>query len=127
MRYPRLVKAQVASLAATAVDFLVTIVCVEGLHAWYVLATGLGNVAGGITNFYLGRYYVFRAAQQSSPAQGLRYALVWGGSLLLNAGGVYLLTHELRLNYVTSKVVVSLVVGLGFNYLLQRHFVFKKP
>jgi putative flippase GtrA len=32
----------------------------------------------------------------------------------------------LRLNYVYSKVVVSLFVGIGFNYLLQQYFVFKK-
>jgi putative flippase GtrA len=125
VRYPRLLKAQAASLAATAVDFLVTIACVEGLSSWYVLATVLGNVAGGITNFYLGRYYVFHAAQHSAPVQGGRYLLVWAGSMLLNAGGVYLCTHLLQAHYLTSKIVVSLLVGLGFNYVLQRHYVFK--
>lgn len=127
MRPIRLVKAQAASLAGTVVDFLVTIFCVEVLHSWVLLATVLGNVAGGITNFYLGRYFVFKAADQSREAQGLRYFLVWLGSMLLNAAGVYLFTKLLHANYVQSKVVVSLVVGIGFNYFLQAHFVFKKP
>jgi putative flippase GtrA len=127
MRFPRLVKAQVAALLGTCVDFLVTIICVEMLHSWYVLATVLGNAAGGVTNFYLGRHYVFHAAQHSSPAQGVRYFVVWLGSMLLNAAGVYLFTQVLHLNYLHSKIVVSLLVGIGFNYLLQRYFVFKKP
>lgn len=127
MRYLQLAKAQGASLAATAVDFLVTVACVQGLHWWYLLATVLGNGAGGVTNFFLGRHYVFHAAQHRAPAQGRRYALVWAGSLLLNAAGVFFFTRVLGLNYLFGKTVVSLAVGLGFNYLLQRHFVFKKP
>lgn len=126
VRFPRLVKAQVASLLSTGVDFLVTITCVEVLHSWYLLATVLGNAAGGITNFYLGRYFVFQAAQQRTPAQGARYLLVWLGSMGLNAAGVYLFTQVLHLNYLHSKIMVSLLVGIGFNYLLQRYFVFKK-
>jgi putative flippase GtrA len=126
VRYPRLVKAQAASLAGTVVDFLVTIGCVELLHSWYLVATVLGNIAGGITNFMLGRYLVFEATEQQAPAQGVRYFLVWLGSMLLNATGVYLCTQVLHVNYVLSKIVVSLLVGIGFNYFLQVHFVFKK-
>ncbi|WP_046244163.1 GtrA family protein [Hymenobacter terrenus] len=126
MRYSRLVKAQAASLAGTAVDFLVTIGCVEVLHSWYLAATVLGNIAGGITNFCLGRYLVFDASQQNAPLQGGKYFLVWLGSMLLNATGIYLFTQVLHANYVYSKIVVSLLVGIGFNYFLQLHFVFKK-
>jgi putative flippase GtrA len=66
-RFPPIVKAQMASLLSTGVDFLVTISCVEVQHSWYLLATVLGNAAGGITNFYLGRPFVFHASQQSTP------------------------------------------------------------
>ena len=126
MRYPRIVKAQAASLTGTVVDFLVTVGCVELLHCWYLVATVLGNMAGGITNFILGRHLVFAASQQSAPAQSVRYFLVWLGSMGLNATGVYLCTKVLHVNYVLSKILVSLLVGIGFNYFLQLHFVFKK-
>lgn len=125
MRYPRFLKAQAASLAGTVVDFLVTIGCVEGLHVWPVAATMLGNTAGGGTNFYLGRHHVFQVAQHRASSQGVRYLLVWVGSLLLNAGGMYLLTSVAHANYLLSKIVVSLLVGFGFNYTLQLHFVFR--
>ena len=122
----RFLRAQAAAATGTAVDFLVTIALVEGLHSWYLLATALGNAAGGLVNFYLGRYYVFQAAQQRGPAQGGRYFLVWLGSMGLNAGGVYVFTQGLHINYLASKVLVSLVVGIGFNYFLQLYFVFRK-
>ena len=124
--YRRFLRAQAAAATGTAVDFLVTIACVEGLHSWYLLATALGNTAGGLVNFYLGRHYVFQAPHQRAPAQGGRYFLVWLGSMLLNAGGVYLFTQRLHVNYLASKVLVSLVVGIGFNYFSQLYFVFKK-
>ena len=127
MRCPRLLKAQAAALAGTAVDFLATIAGVEVFHCWVLAATVLGSAAGGTTNFCLGRYFVFHAARQGAPAQGARYFIVWLGSTLLNAAGVYLFTHLLHANYVPSKIVVSLAVGVGFNYFLQAHFVFRKP
>lgn len=127
MRYARLLKAQAAAATGTAVDFLVTIACVEGLHCWYLLATALGNAAGGLTNFYLGRHLVFKATQQRARLQGVRYLVVWLGSMLLNAGGVYLLTELLHANYLISKIVVSLIVGIGFNYFMQLYFVFRQP
>lgn len=126
MRFPRFVAAQAAALAGTAVDFAVTIVGVEALHLWYLPATVLGNVAGGGANFYLGRHHVFGAAGRGVQGQAFRYGLVWAGSLLLNAAGTYLLTQGLGLKYLVSKTVVSLVVGLGFNYVMQLKFVFKK-
>jgi putative flippase GtrA len=126
VRYPKFVKAQAAAATGTAVDFLVTIVCVEVFHSWYLLATALGNAAGGITNFYLGRHLVFKVSQPRVRQQGIRYFLVWLGSMLLNAAGVWLFTQRLHLNYVYSKVLVSLLVGIGFNYFLQLHFVFRK-
>ncbi|RZK19011.1 MAG: GtrA family protein [Hymenobacter sp.] len=125
MNFSRFLKAQAAALAGTAVDFLVTICLVEGLRLGPVLANALGNIAGGLTNFQLGRHHVFRVAHHQAAAQGLRYLLVWAGSLLLNAGGMYALTSGAHANYLVSKIVVSLLVGFGFNYPLHLHFVFR--
>lgn len=76
MRVRRFLKAQAAAAAGTGVDFLITIACMEVLHSWYLLATVLGNAAGGLINFYLGRLYVFQAPHQRARAQGVRYFLV---------------------------------------------------
>ncbi|AKD04226.1 GtrA family protein [Pontibacter korlensis] len=119
------VKAQAASIAASAVDFLVTIIAVELFGLWYVAGTVMGTVSGGITHFMLGRTWVFRAADKSIPRQAIKYFLVWKGSLLLNATGVYLITHYGGINYIYSKIFMSLLVGFFYNYIIQKKYVFR--
>ncbi len=119
-------KAQTASMTATVVDFLVTVLAVELLGAWYVLATVLGTASGGITHFALGREWVFHAEDASLLVQASRYFIIWMGSLFLNAAGVFVITHYSGVSYLISKVIVSILVGVGYNYLMQKKFVFKK-
>lgn len=119
-------KAQTASIVATVVDFLVTVVAVEVFERWYVLATILGTASGGITHFSLGRKWVFHSQDPDVTAQALRYLLIWIGSLLFNALGVYVITHYTGISYIFSKVVTSTVVGIGYNYMMQKRFVFKQ-
>jgi putative flippase GtrA len=118
-------KAQAASLAASLIDFLTTVVAVELLGFWYVPAAALGNVIGGIANFLLGRGWVFSAGDDKMNYQAIRYFIVWTGNICLNVGGVYIFTHFLGITYVISKVVVSLIVGFSYNYFLQKRYVFR--
>ena len=119
------VKAQAASLAATIVDFSVFILLTEWLNCWYLAASITGTISGGVTNFLLGRVWVFDATQGKIPRQALKYVLVWIGNLLLVSGGVFVVTEYARITPLASKIIVSLVVGFTYNYLLQKKFVFK--
>ncbi len=118
------IKAQFASAAATVVDFGITILLKEGCGLWYLFSTSAGTLVGGVTNFMLGRCWVFRVTERPKGTQAMRYILVWVGSMLLNIGGVFLLTSVWHFNYLVSKVIISLLVGVFFNYYLQKNFVF---
>ncbi len=118
-------KAQAASLAATVVDFGVTILLKEVFHCWYLLASVLGTISGGIVNFSMNRSWVFQANDQKIYLQAIKYILVWIGNLVLVSGGVFVFTHYVGLSYLVSKIIVSLTVGIGYNYVLQKKFVFK--
>ncbi|AMM51701.1 hypothetical protein TH61_11620 [Rufibacter sp. DG15C] len=118
-------KAQTAAMIATGIDFLVTIVVVETLGFWYVLGTMVGTISGGLFNFTVNRKWVFQPEGKSARAQAAKYIMVWLGSMLLNAAGVYLLTQYTGLVYVISKVVTTIFVGVGYNYHLQKKFVFR--
>ncbi len=119
------IKAQAASLAATIVDFSTTLILVELFHCWYLTGSVTGTVAGGVTNFMMGRQWVFRATEKGVPLQALKYLLVWTGNLVLVSGGVYILTHYGDVKYIVSKIIVSIIVGFTYNYLMQKKFVFK--
>ncbi|GGK57496.1 GtrA family protein [Rufibacter glacialis] len=118
-------KAQTASVSATAVDFLVTIFSVEYFGRWYMLGTVMGTISGGLTHFSLGRGWVFHSDDPQVLNQAARYFLIWNGSLLLNASGVFVITHYAGVSYVISKVIASVMVGVGFNYPMHKKFVFR--
>jgi putative flippase GtrA len=118
------VKAQASSIIATLFDFLTTIVCKEFFYFWYVIASLLGTIVGGTTNFALGRNWVFNRKEKKMPRQIVKYLIIWNGNLLLSTLGVFIVTHYLGLSYIISKIIVSVIVGISYNYLLQKKFVF---
>jgi putative flippase GtrA len=121
----KFLKAQAASAAATLVDFSITVILKEWLHCWYLLASILGTIGGGIVNFSMNRRWVFMARDKQMRWQAVKYMIVWIGNLVLVSGGVFLLTHYGSLGYLISKILVSLAVGIFYNYTLQKRFVFK--
>ena len=118
-------KAQAASLTATVIDFSVTIILKEWLHCWYLLASILGTVSGGMVNFSMNRRWVFSARDKKMHRQAIKYVIVWGGNLVLVSAGVFILTNYSGFSYLVSKITVSLIVGFFYNYTLQKRFVFK--
>jgi putative flippase GtrA len=121
----RFAKAQLASFIASMIDYGITIASVEILGFWYLAGSSTGTIIGGITNFSLGRNWVFRGGERERHVQFFRYFLVWTGYLLLATSGVYLLTHFGHFNYLVSKVSVTLFLAIGYNYPLQKRFVFR--
>ncbi len=114
---------QLSAIIATLVDFTFTIFFKEACGLGYLLSASVGALLGGIANFILGRRWVFKAAGPRHQ-QAFRYTVIWGGSILLNIGAVFLLTGSLHLNYIISKIIAAFMIGLTFNYTMQRRFVF---
>ena len=102
-----------------------TVYLVEVCRVWYVAATALGACCGAVTNFLLGRYWSFEAHKKKARGQAFRYAAVSVTSLVINSTGVYLFTDTLGLKYFYSKAIVALLVGILFNFPMQRFYVFK--
>lgn len=119
------IKAQASSLAATAVDFLLTFLLAQFCGLWYVLANILGVSAGGVTNFYINRDWVFDGPRKPLKYQAIKYFVIWLGNLVLNTFGLWLLKSYGPFDLIVSKIMVSLIVGWTYNYFLQKNFVFK--
>ena len=118
------IKAQANSVLSTLFDLLVTVILKEVFSVWYVAASFIGTIAGGIFNFSVGRNWVFNRKEKKIPAQAFRYLIIWNGNLLLSTLGVFLITHYGGLSYFYSKIIVAVVVGVFYNYVLQKKFVF---
>jgi putative flippase GtrA len=115
---------QLSSLVATGVDYAIMIVCVSVFGLSPVVGTVIGALCGAVTSFTLGRRWVFDARKGNLRGQALRYAMVSAVSLCCNAGGEWLLVR-LRVQYVLARMVASTVVGIGWNFPMHRHFVFR--
>jgi len=119
------IKAQLNSVISTLVDFVVTLLLAEVFGLWYLGSSICGALAGGICNFILGRSWVFNARGAKVQAQLLRYVLVWAGSIFLNTAGLWLFTEIFGIRYILSKIIITVAVGIGYNFVLQKTFVFK--
>lgn len=131
------VKAQLSAQMASLIDLLVT-VSLALMGMYYLYATFLGAVVGGMSNCIINYRWVFHAAGCKKRHVALKYLLVWAGSIGLNTWGTYALTEGLarsawvaRLTggpdnlFVFSKMVVAVLVGVLWNYQLQRLFVYR--
>jgi putative flippase GtrA len=101
------------------------IALVSGLGALPAVGTAVGAGLGAIANFVLGRAWIFRAGSDRASSQALRYALVSLASLALNSAAEHALATVLGMHYIAARVLVAIGISLGWNYPMQRYFVFR--
>lgn len=103
------------------------------------ISTAIGAFVGGVINCVLNYRFTFHAQSCPWKAVMVKYAMVWVGSLLLNAFGTQFLYYGLmhwdwletlgfkRDGYfAAARLAVSGIVSLGWNFLLQKSFVYHK-
>ena len=118
------IKVQIGSLLGSAADFIVTILCTELGLSWYLVSNIMGNCAGGFIQFGLSRRWIFKKSKTRMPVQLLKYLFFFLGNILLSGIGIYAFTQYLNINYIVSKLLSSILLGVSYNYYLQKHFVF---
>lgn len=118
-------KAQMTALMATVADFGISLFLVEIIGLYYVWATFLGALSGGVINCSVNYSWVFHAQGQSKGWVALKYLLVWCGSIGLNICGTYILTEWSGSYFMFAKIFVAVCVAVLWNYQLQRRFVYQ--
>ena len=118
-------KSVITSLFSTAMDFGTLTFLVEVAHLHYVAAVFLGTVVGCTSNFIVARRWAFEATAGDWRYQVLRLLPVQAGSSVLQTLGVWLLTRFGSFHYELSKTIVAVAVYLGWNYPLNRWYVFR--
>ena len=117
---------QVGAAMATLVDFATMISLVELLGVSPVVGTAIGAPMGAVTNFALGRAWIFRGHSGHWLAQAIRYALVSGASAGWNTLGEQLVHGLGHVQYVLARALVSIAVSLLWNFPMQHRFVFRE-
>jgi putative flippase GtrA len=112
-----------AAALATGADYSVFSSLVALTACGPPVATFIGAACGGMINFTLNRNWTF-SASGSNRTMARRYVTVSAGSALLNAGLVAAFLWIPNQNLSLVWVVARGLVFLGWNYPLQRDYVF---
>jgi putative flippase GtrA len=117
-------KAQASAMVATLVDFSLSFVLAEAAGIYYVAASFLGALTGGIVNCATNYRWVFRPQGAKKRYVASKYLIVWCGSIALNTAGTYVLTELSQQYFMLAKAAVAVVVAVLWNYQLQRRWVY---
>ena len=126
-------RAQLSSQIASLTDFSTTILLGFLFGVYYVYATFIGAVCGGIVNCIINYKWTFKSNGCRKRYVAIKYMLVWVGSIGLNTSGTYIVTewvkrlldHPNDNIFIAAKLFVSLLVGFLWNYNMQRIFVYR--
>lgn len=123
-------KAQVSAFVGGVTDYAIMVFFTEVFHVHYTVSIVIGGVIGAVVNFSLNNKWTFHSEnapyKNSTRKQLFRFVLVVVNSILLKSTGTYAITTFLRIDYKISRLITDLFVSIGFNYTLQRYWVFKK-
>lgn len=133
-----LLRSSVSSQICGWLDTLLSYLAFQFLHFTPFLSTAIGAFIGGICNCYINYRYTFHAKGVDIRVALFKYVFVWTGSLLLNSFGtqiLYSIVHDWHWLeqmpfikpggiFLATRLFVALMVSLGWNFLLQRNFVF---
>lgn len=124
--------------AASWIDLGTAFILFAFAHFAPWASTAIGALVGGIINCVLNYRFTFHANNCPWKAVMVKYAIVWIGSLLLNSFGTELLYYGLMHwpwleaigfkpdgYFAAARLTVSGVVSLGWNFVLQKNFVYQ--
>lgn len=128
----------VTSQISAYTDFIVSFIFYALISLSAGISAMIGATAGGIVNCLINYKFTFRMRESSYLAIGIKFFLVWLGSLLLNTFGTQYLTNVLdgsslldsvnmvdNIRFTIARILTSIVVSVFWNFLLQRYFVFR--
>lgn len=131
-------RSSMSSQVSSWVDMGTSFALFAWVHLTPFLSTAIGAAVGGIMNCTINYKFTYNGNGCSWRAVWVKYIMVWTGSMLLNSFGTQIVYYLLKgwewLTtvgftpegcFAAARLSVSLIVSLFWNFLLQRHFVFR--
>ena len=115
----------IASFIATAVDGIVFSALFQIFHTSVSSMAFFGAFAGGITHFFLVKFWVFRIHHQRLSKEIILYSSVSFVCFVLQSFGVGWF-HTIGISASISWLITKVLVFMMWSYPLQRLLVFPK-
>lgn len=122
--FRRFLKYALVGGSTFALDLLLIWIMTEFLYVPYAVSTALGFLVAVSLNYLIARRYVFQGTARRL-GHGYAYFILFAGlGAVVIALMVAGLVEYLALHYLTARVLVACVVGMG-NYLFNLHLNFR--
>ncbi|MBD1427282.1 GtrA family protein [Sphingobacterium arenae] len=119
-------KAQLSAFLGGLFDFAVYSVGIQVLGFTACISNIISGSLGAVVNFTINRYWTFDSTSTPVGQQLGKFVVVVIGSIFLKSLGIFLLVDHLLMNPYYSKIIIEILVSLGFNFLMQKYWVFRK-
>ncbi|NGM72218.1 GtrA family protein [Sphingobacterium sp. SGL-16] len=119
-------KAQLSAFLGGMTDLGIYSFCYKVLNFSAPFSNAISGALGAIVNFLINRYWSFNNPKTPIANQLWKFILVVIGSITLKSLGIYFFVDRLQWDGILSKLLVEVIVSLGFNFTLQKFWVFKK-
>lgn len=133
------IRSSMSSQVCAWLDFIVSFVMFAWVGFKPIYSTAIGALTGGVANCIVNYKFTYRAMDVPWKAVIVKFTLIWLGSMLLNSFGTEGLYWVLsswhfleRLGFrpdgyfTLARLVVSAIVSIGWNFQMQRCFVYRK-
>ncbi|MVZ67168.1 GtrA family protein [Sphingobacterium sp. DK4209] len=119
-------KVQLSAFVGGLSDFGIYTFCYTVLKYSAPFSNVISGSLGAVVNFTINRYWSFNSTAQSLGSQLWKFIIVVLGSIGLKSLGIHVFVDIMHWHFLLSKLIVEIVVSLGFNFTLQKYWVFKK-
>ena len=119
-------KAQLSAFLGGLSDFAIYTFCYKILFLAAPVSNMISGSLGAVLNFLINRYWSFNNQDTPVASQLWKFILVVIGSISLKSLGIHLMVDINHWHFLLSKLIVEIIVSLGFNFTLQKYWVFRK-
>ncbi|QBQ40457.1 GtrA family protein [Sphingobacterium psychroaquaticum] len=124
-KFREFLRAQLSAFLGGLCDFGIYTLCYKVFLFSPVLSNVISGSLGAVVNFTINRYWSFNNTTTPVGSQLWKFVIVVVGSITLKSSGIYVFHDLLGLHPLLSKAIVEILVSLGFNFTLQKYWVFK--
>lgn len=125
-KFKEFLKAQLSAFLGGLADFSIYTFCYKVLLFTAPFSNVVSGSLGAILNFTINRYWSFNNTATPLASQLWKFIVVVIGSISIKSLGIHLLVDIWHWHFLLSKLIIEIVVSLGFNFTLQKYWVFKK-
>ncbi|MGJ1206174.1 GtrA family protein [Sphingobacterium lactis] len=119
-------RAQLSAFVGGLSDFGIYTFCYTALKLTAPLSNVISGSLGAVVNFTINRYWSFKSSEMPIGSQLWKFIVVVLCSIGLKTLGVHIFVDKLHWHFLIGKLLIEIVVSLGFNFTMQKYWVFRK-